>query len=82
MDYSDQVKRTEAGGPELDPTTTAQVVELEEVDTNHLSPMGQVEDIGRFIRGVGTSRLRRLFQIGLTLVMAGALAAIVVRAVS
>ena len=30
MDYSDQVKRTEAGGPELDPTTTAQVVELEE----------------------------------------------------
>jgi hypothetical protein len=54
----------------LDPTVTTVALELDEVHTNHLSPMGQVDDIGRFVQGVGADRLRRFFRIGVTVAFA------------
>lgn len=57
--------RPERPDPELDPTSATEQRVYEEVRTNHLSPMGQVDDIGRFARGVGPERLTRWFRIGL-----------------
>jgi hypothetical protein len=63
----------------IDPTSVTIEREYEEPPLNHLSPMGQVEAVGHFVRGVGGDRLRRWFQIAIPILMAAILAAIVIR---
>ncbi len=54
--------------PDLDPTTETRAIQYQEVPNNHLSPMGQVDDIGRFARGAGPERLTRWFRRGILVV--------------
>ena len=51
--------------PALDSTTETRAIQYQEVPNNHLSPMGQVDDVGRFARGAGPERLTRWFRIGI-----------------
>ncbi len=51
--------------PDLDTTSETRAIAYQEVPNNHLSPMGQVDEIGRFARGAGPERLTRWFRRGI-----------------
>ncbi len=56
--------------PEVDTASETRAISYQEVPNNHLSPMGQVDDVGRFARGAGPERLTRWFRWGIVVVAA------------
>ncbi|MFN3257606.1 MAG: hypothetical protein ACE37B_18135 [Ilumatobacter sp.] len=64
---------------DLNPEAITEERAWEEPPLNHLSPMGQVEAIGRFAQGAGGPRLRRWFQIAIPPVIAALLIAAFLR---
>jgi hypothetical protein len=63
--------------PIFDPAAVTEEREFREPPLNHLSPMGQVEAIGRFAQGAGGDRLRKWFQIVIPVLIVALLAAVV-----